>query len=127
MTSPFWKNDILAWFFSKKSQPNKWIGVEEIGRKGCVSLKGPKQKGIDSERGTSSGSLEIPNIFFFSTAMAYGSSQARDWIWTVAATYATAVAMPEIPTIWIVFVIGSGGGLFYISGIEHQQGGFEDS
>ena len=35
-------------------------------------------------------------FFFFMTALrAYGSLQARDWIWAAAATYATTVAMPD--------------------------------
>ena len=34
-------------------------------------------------------------FFFMATSMTYVSSQARDWIWAQAATYATVVAMPE--------------------------------
>ena len=37
-------------------------GAEELRRKGCVSLKEPKQKRIRSETGTSRGSLETPTI-----------------------------------------------------------------
>ena len=35
------------------------------------------------------------SLLFFATAMAYGSSQARDWIWASAAIYATSKAMPD--------------------------------
>ena len=37
-------------------------GAEKLWRKECVSFKGPKQKGIDSEMDTFWGSLEIPTI-----------------------------------------------------------------
>ena len=39
--SPFGEKYISAWYFSKKSQSNDWIGVETLRRKGYVSLKGP--------------------------------------------------------------------------------------
>ena len=39
------------------------VEAKEIRRKGCVFLKGPKQKGIGSETGTFWGSLEIPTIW----------------------------------------------------------------
>ena len=61
--SPFLDKDIQAWYFSKKSQPNKWITAEGLRRKVWVSLKRPKQKGMSSETGTSWGSLEIPTIW----------------------------------------------------------------
>ena len=38
--------------FPKKSQRNKWIGVSAVGRKGWVSLNGPKHKEIGSETET---------------------------------------------------------------------------
>ena len=40
------------------------------------------------------------NIFnFMATPMAYGNSQARNWIWTAAATY-TAMQNPFNPLLW---------------------------
>ena len=44
MISPLWEKEIPTWYFSKKSQPNIWTEVEELRRKGWVSLKGSKQK-----------------------------------------------------------------------------------
>ena len=34
-----------------------------------------------------------PPPFFMATPTAYGSSQARDWVWATAVTYAAAAAM----------------------------------
>ena len=40
--------------------------------------------------------LNFIYLFIFMAApAAYGSSQAGDWIWAVAATYLTAVATPD--------------------------------
>ena len=61
--SPFWEKDITAWYFFRESQPNKWIEVEKLGRKGWVSFKRPKQKGTGSKAGISGGFLEIPTIW----------------------------------------------------------------
>lgn len=47
--SPFWEKVVPAWYFSRKSQPNEWTGAEGLRRKGWVSLKGPKQKGMGVE------------------------------------------------------------------------------
>ena len=47
-------------FQHEKSWLKKWVAAEELRRRGCLSLKEPKQKGIFSETGTSWGSLEIP-------------------------------------------------------------------
>ena len=55
--SLFGEREIPAWYFSK-SQSNKWIGAEELRRKGCILWR--KQKEIGSETGTSWDSLEIP-------------------------------------------------------------------
>lgn len=33
--------------------------------------------------------------FFFSWSVVYGNSQARDWVWAVAATYAATAATPD--------------------------------
>ena len=43
---PFRREKILAQYFSKKSQPNKWMRAKELKRKGCGSFRGFKQKGI---------------------------------------------------------------------------------
>lgn len=42
----FWHANSL-----RNTQPNKWMAMEELRRKGCVSLKGPQQKGGGSEAG----------------------------------------------------------------------------
>ena len=58
---------------------------EEVRRKGCVSLKGPKQEGIGSETEMSGGLLELPaNLNYFSTLRKglFGSSEVkqREWL-----------------------------------------------
>ena len=37
---PFRREKILAQYFSKKSQPNKWVRVEKVGEKGVYLTKG---------------------------------------------------------------------------------------
>ena len=56
-----------------------------------INLPAP---GLDLE-GLGWGSRICFFISFSAEPMAYGSSQARDQIWAAAATYATAVAMPD--------------------------------
>ena len=53
----------VAWYFFKKSQAYTRIAVEELRRKGCVSLKGPKQKQVGSETEASWGSLEVSTVW----------------------------------------------------------------
>ena len=48
---PFGRKKFWQETFLKKDQPNKWVWTEKLRGKGCVSLKWPKQKGIDSETG----------------------------------------------------------------------------
>lgn len=69
---PFQEKEILTWHFSKKSEPDKWVEVKGLRRKGCVSLREPKQKEIGSETGTSWGSSGIPTIWTVSMLQGRG-------------------------------------------------------
>ena len=40
LVHPFRREKILAQYFSKKSQPNKWVRVEKVGENGVYLAKG---------------------------------------------------------------------------------------
>lgn len=46
------ETEISAWYFSKKPQPSKWIGAEELRRKKVCILRRPQQKGPGLETGS---------------------------------------------------------------------------
>lgn len=61
--SPFWEKEMAAWYFSKKSHPNKWTGEDLLRRSGYLSCKDPKQRSVGLEIGTHCGLSEIPTIW----------------------------------------------------------------
>lgn len=70
---PFWRkkfhHDI---YIFKKSQPNKWIGAEELRERMCISQR-PRQKGIVLETETCWGLFKTPTIWTISVPQGWGS------------------------------------------------------
>ena len=56
---------------------------------------GPPPVGSKGQQKKVEGFLIYFTLFFMATPAAYGNTQARDWIWAAAATYAEAAAMPD--------------------------------